>query len=153
MSAVLEVRLDDNDLRDDVTDEVEDGADNDTVERAPDEGVVKTSDGEVRSVDDSIEEACVLVLKDWGTRRMEGVESLCFGWGEDITVGVSAWAETREDQSTIFCFTSGAPVSASTERGDLTGGRAGWGLESSCLTAESVRELSRRAKCGSMVSA
>lgn len=42
MSAVLEVRLDDNDLRDDVTDEVEDGADNDTVERAPDEGVVGT---------------------------------------------------------------------------------------------------------------
>lgn len=107
----------------------------------------------MRSVDDSTEEACVLVLKDWGTRRMEGVdvfESLCFGWGEGITAGVSAWAETREDQSTIFCFASGVPVSASTERDDLTGGRAG--LKSSCLTAESVRELSRRAKCGSMVS-
>lgn len=59
---------------------------------------------------------------------MMGVDvfgSLGFGWGEDITAGVSEWAETREDQSTIFCLASGVAVSASTESGDLAGGRSG----------------------------
>jgi hypothetical protein len=64
-------------------------------------------------VDDSTMEACM--LKDWGTRR-ECVEdddtfgSLCFGGREDITLGVSDWAETREDQSTIFCLASGVTL-------------------------------------------
>jgi hypothetical protein len=117
MSAVLEVRLDDNGtFREEVKDEVDDAADavdNEAVERAPDEGVPGTWEGEDGSVEDSTKEACM--LKDWGTRREcaeddDTFESLCFEGGEDITPGVSDWAETREDQSAIFCLASGVAL-------------------------------------------